>query len=172
MIRVKLLVGVLFAVLLAGCQKPSVWDRIPLSGTANLDGSPFTGAIAFRPSEGNRGPSAMTRVDNGKFEFAKKAGPVAGQHTATLIPKPNQDREGLNRVSIKTNVPAAAPYTLALEFDKPEIMPEAESWNRQQAEERLIRQIMRDRNVDEDRAREIMRTPVRPARPPGWYSAD
>ena len=43
---------------------------------------------------------------------------------------------------------------------------------RQRAEERNVRQIIRLHNVDEDRAREILREQVSARQAPGWYAAD
>ena len=104
-----------------------MWDRIPLRGTATLDGSPFTGAISFRPAAGNRGPSAMTKVDDGQFKFDRQGGPVAGANTAILIPPPREDRMAANRVSMQADLPTSAPYTVDLSFHRTQDEPEPET---------------------------------------------
>ena len=123
-----LLVCMLAPVVVAGCGKSSVWDRIPLSGTAQLDGAAFSGSICFRPTGGNRGPSAITQVLDGKFEFDRQTGPVPGDHTVILMPKPDPNNRLNYRIDTKATVPLEQPFTVSLEFATPELDPEPPAW--------------------------------------------
>jgi hypothetical protein len=118
------LVWVLAPLVLVGCEKSSVWDRVPLSGTARLDGAPFSGSICFRPTGGNRGPSTTTKVRDGKFEFDRQTGPVQGAHTVILTPKSDPNNRLAYRIDTKATVTSAEPFTVSLEFTTPELEPE------------------------------------------------
>lgn len=124
--RLLLLTCLAGPILVAGCGKSSVWDRIPLSGTAQLDGNPFRdGSICFRPTRGTKGPSTIAKVRDGKFKFDKRNGPVPGAHSAILISKTDLSNRTEYRIDTKTTVPSAAPFTVALTFTTPEIEPES-----------------------------------------------
>ncbi len=106
-------------VLTCGCAPKSKWDRIPLEGTATLDGSPFTGAIALKPDRSIKGPSATSNVVDGKFRFKKSTGPVAGKHAAILLPKSKFGDRNDFQLEVMVDVPSAEPFVVELQLTTP-----------------------------------------------------
>lgn len=96
--------------LFLGCGQRSQWKRVPLEGTATLDGQAFVGSIVFRPQSGTSGPSATAHVADGKFAFDSSTGPTSGPHVAFLMPKKtSRDQES---VSTEVDIPASDPYRI------------------------------------------------------------
>ncbi len=116
MILLRLLI---ICVLLAGCSKPSAWDRVALQGSVTVDGQPFDGSIALKPHQGNRGPSATTKVSKGEFKFSKHDGPVAGANQAILMFASGPDQPEQSYAQ-STTVPDSAPFRIEFAFATPE----------------------------------------------------
>ena len=113
----------LLLVLLTGCEPDSDWGRIPVEGSVTLDGAPFDGAISFRPQAGTSGPSTMTNVQQGRFQFDRRSGPVPGPHLAILI-VPDDETRMASRIDTPVTVPTEAPFTMSLDFTTPVAEPE------------------------------------------------
>ncbi|MEM7315514.1 MAG: hypothetical protein AAF497_20420 [Planctomycetota bacterium] len=109
----------LLAFLLVGCEPESKWDRIPLTGTATLDGKPFTGGIVLKPARGVHGPSATTNVGEGEFRFRRSEGPVAGKHMAILLPKSKFGDRNDFQLEVEVDVPTAEPFEVKLALTTP-----------------------------------------------------
>jgi hypothetical protein len=94
-----------------GCSgSSSRYDRVPLEGTATLNGAPFEGSISLRPQPGTSGPVVNATVENGAFAFDEQTGPVSGPHVAFLMPvKMSRDQESVNTV---TTVPEKEPFRI------------------------------------------------------------
>ena len=73
---------------LAGCEKPDPWGRVALKGnvTTTEIGNPdeVNGTLTIVPAPGNRGPSAVTAIKAGKYEFTAETGPVPGSCIAVV----------------------------------------------------------------------------------------
>jgi hypothetical protein len=76
--------SVLAAVLvpfMIGCGAPEGPERIALSGTVKFDGNHLpAGVIRFLPAGGTQGPATSATIQNGRYEFTKKDGPILGAH--------------------------------------------------------------------------------------------
>ncbi len=74
--------------LLAGCSKPDPWGRVALTGNVTTPeiGNPVdvNGTLTIVPAPGNRGPSAVTAIKSGKYEFTAETGPVSGKCLAVI----------------------------------------------------------------------------------------
>jgi len=71
----------LLVLLLVGCSGGDGPDRVPLSGEVTRAGSPVArGTVSFLPAEGHSGPAATTGIAEGRYQFSKTDGPVAGPH--------------------------------------------------------------------------------------------
>ncbi len=74
--------------LLAGCSKPSRWDRVALQGnvTATDISNPddVNGTLTIVPAAGNKGPAAVTSIKAGKYQFTSTNGPIAGECEVTV----------------------------------------------------------------------------------------
>ncbi len=102
---------------LVGCQEKSEWPRVPLKGTVKMDGMPFSGSLGLRPESGVAGPVATTHVNDGVFAFHQQNGPVAGAHSAILMP-PKTSRDQVS-VQCRTVVPATAPFEADILAESP-----------------------------------------------------
>jgi hypothetical protein len=102
-----------------GCSEPSKWDRIPLQGTATLDGQPIDGAISFRPARGVQGPSVNTELADGQFRFTKSNGPVVGRHDASLLLPRDPANPNDTPIRVTVDVPVNPPFDAQLAFVKP-----------------------------------------------------
>lgn len=68
-----------------GCGRESGVDRLPVHGTVKMaSGERLNGSITFIPAQGQSGPSATTKLDEGKYEFDRTNGPTAGPHTVIV----------------------------------------------------------------------------------------
>ncbi len=71
--------------LFCGCGSESRMTRLPMHGTVTMaSGERLHGSITFNPAQGQSGPSATTKLDDGKYEFDRTNGPVAGPHTVII----------------------------------------------------------------------------------------
>lgn len=79
----RLLAAVAWALLalLPACSGGDGLDRIPLRGTVQSGSAPLrAGAISLLPEQGHPGPAVTTLIAQGRFEFTRETGPVAGPH--------------------------------------------------------------------------------------------
>jgi hypothetical protein len=68
-----------------GCSRESPVNRLPVHGTVTMaSGERLNGSITFVPAQGQSGPSATTKLDEGKYEFDRTNGPTAGPHTVIM----------------------------------------------------------------------------------------
>ena len=80
---VLILLGLLS--LQCGCGSESSVVRLPVHGTVTVaSGERLNGSITFVPAQGQAGPSATTKLDEGKYEFDLTNGPTAGPHTVII----------------------------------------------------------------------------------------
>jgi hypothetical protein len=64
-----------------GCSDEKLVTRFPVHGTVKMaSGERLNGSITFLPAKGLSGPSATTKVAEGKYEFDSTNGPAAGPH--------------------------------------------------------------------------------------------
>jgi hypothetical protein len=111
---------VVCALLLVGCAEPSQWDRIPLEGTVTLDGTTTNGALTLRPRAGNRGPAVTADIQDGRYRFTSRSGPVAGANTAILMmPGDPGSPPSESSITLSVDVPAEKPFELPLDFTQP-----------------------------------------------------
>jgi hypothetical protein len=69
----------------AGCQDDTLPERFDVRGTVSLDGKPLqAGRILFLPTSATQGPAASARIEDGRYEIAKDAGPVAGNYRVEI----------------------------------------------------------------------------------------
>jgi hypothetical protein len=74
-----------FLSLLCGCGRETEVDRFPVHGTVTMaSGERLNGSITFLPAQGQSGPSATTKLEEGKYEFDRTSGPTAGPHTVII----------------------------------------------------------------------------------------
>lgn len=97
-------------VAMLGCGPQSSFERVPLEGTATLDGQPFSGSISLRPQPGTTGPVASAPVVDGTFAFDERTGPVSGPHVAFLMPKKTSRHQ--ESVYTGVDVPRREPYRI------------------------------------------------------------
>lgn len=74
--------------LVCGCSRSSGPARYPVRGSVTYGGNPVpAGQIAFEPdaAQGNRGPAAYARIDNGSFATARGEGAVGGPHVVRIL---------------------------------------------------------------------------------------
>ena len=103
--------------LLVGCAEPSRWDRLPLAGQVTLNDESFNGALVLRPGQGNRGPSVTCDVVDGRFQFSRQSGPVAGPHVAMLmLPAGQPAADQVGALTLTTEVPGDEPLQVELKF--------------------------------------------------------
>lgn len=78
----RLLIGAsLLLFLNAGCGGNDGPQRIAVSGTVTLDGTPMSfGLIRFIPRDEKAGPGAMAQIVGGEYKFDTENGPVVGTH--------------------------------------------------------------------------------------------
>jgi hypothetical protein len=71
---------ILFVLLgFVGCSNDNL-NRAVVEGNITLDGQPLNkGIISFFPMN-NEGPSVGAKIENGKYRFDKKNGPVVGEY--------------------------------------------------------------------------------------------
>jgi len=75
--------ALMFVVL--GCGGRQGPKRVAVHGTVTRAGEPLQqGAIRLLPDEGHRGPAAFTAIEQGRFEFSREDGPVAGPHRLVI----------------------------------------------------------------------------------------
>jgi len=68
-----------------GCGSETRLSRLPLHGTVKMpNGEQLNGLITFLPAEGQSGPSANAKLDQGKYEFDRENGPTVGPHTVKI----------------------------------------------------------------------------------------
>ena len=80
---VLILLGLLL--LPCGCGGEPGPVRLPVHGTVTMaSGERLNGSITFLPAEGQSGPSATTKLEEGKYEFDRTNGPTAGPHTVKM----------------------------------------------------------------------------------------
>jgi hypothetical protein len=61
---------------------------MPMHGALTMkNGEQLNGSITFLPAKGHSGPSATTKVEEGKYEFDRENGPSTGPHTVVVIRK-------------------------------------------------------------------------------------
>jgi hypothetical protein len=70
----------------SGCSGGDRLERIPVRGTASVEGAPIAaGTISFLPSAGHSGPAATAVIENGSYQLSRDEGPVAGTHRVVVI---------------------------------------------------------------------------------------
>jgi hypothetical protein len=68
-----------------GCGRETTLDRLPVHGAVTKpDGERLNGSISFIPAPGQKGPSATTKLDEGKYAFDRTNGPTAGPHKVII----------------------------------------------------------------------------------------
>jgi hypothetical protein len=68
-----------------GCGRGTTVDRLPIHGTvAKADGEQLNGSISFLPAPGQKGPSATTKLEQGKYAFDRANGPAVGPHKVII----------------------------------------------------------------------------------------
>jgi hypothetical protein len=72
---------VLALVAAVGCSGSSGVPRLPVYGAvAHPSGDKIDGSVSFVPDQGRSGPSAITSIVKGAYQFDKTNGPTAGPH--------------------------------------------------------------------------------------------
>jgi len=68
----------------AGCGRPSGPQRAAVRGKVSLDQAPLkAGVIRFTPK---KGPVALTRIEDGRYELNSADGPVLGTNSIEIVP--------------------------------------------------------------------------------------
>lgn len=99
-------------VLTFGCGRGD--GRQAVSGTIELDGQSLDrGAINFRPLTGTHGPSSGGSIDQGRFSFPARAGPLPGTYEVTIIVMKETGR------LINDPQKGRVPELVQVRFDKP-----------------------------------------------------
>lgn len=76
--------ALLIFILFLGCGESNL-GRYKVSGSVSVNGkSVTTGSISFTPSGDNRGPRAVSRITDGKFNIPASNGPGEGPHTIRI----------------------------------------------------------------------------------------
>ena len=80
-----MLIHGLATLLLAGCSGSDGPERVPLHGQVTRAGASVgRGTISLLPAEGQSGPAATTVIEEGRYEFTRSDGPVAGPHRVVI----------------------------------------------------------------------------------------
>ena len=97
-----------------GCGPGDRVDRLPVHGTVTMaSGERLNGSIAFVPAQGQSGPSATTKLDEGKYEFDRTNGPTTGPHTV-IIRRVVSRADSLKAIAAKQQTREnGAPWTLS-----------------------------------------------------------
>lgn len=94
---------------LIGCSRQPP-GRFEISGTISFDGKPVpVGQISFEPdaTQGNRGPQALARIENGRYRTQPMKGAVAGPVHITVT-----GYDGLSKGETPFGAPLFKPFTL------------------------------------------------------------
>jgi len=85
-----------------GCASPNSLDRLPITGTVIPEqiAEGFEGSIIFKPK--GKGPSAATSIINGKYQFDKQNGPIAGVYQVIVNRHPKMEK--LDGLQLKRDV--------------------------------------------------------------------
>jgi hypothetical protein len=68
---------------ISGCGEPQ--NRTEVSGTIRVNGKPLPeGSIAFRPTDGNEGPSSGGEIVNGAYYVARAKGAATGKNLVLI----------------------------------------------------------------------------------------
>lgn len=68
----------------AGCSAGQ-FDRLAVKGLVMQDAEPVErGSISFIPAEGSNGPSATAGITDGRYQFDKSNGPLAGHYKVVI----------------------------------------------------------------------------------------
>lgn len=87
MFRYKLLTVVCLVVCCLGCSGDGL-NRAAVEGTVTLDSKPLErGFMSWFPLNGE-GPTVGADIQNGKYKFSKKNGPVVGEYRVTINGQP------------------------------------------------------------------------------------
>ena len=83
--------GLLACVFLSGCSDS---NRAEVYGTVTLDGKPVEqGVINFFPTDGNKGPSAGSTIEGGRYEIAAEKGVAVGTNRVSINSKQKTGRK-------------------------------------------------------------------------------
>ncbi len=64
-----------------GCWGRQGPERVAVHGTVTRAGEPVQqGSVRLLPDKGHHGPAAFTAIEQGRYEFSRDDGPVAGPH--------------------------------------------------------------------------------------------
>jgi hypothetical protein len=78
-------------------------------------GERLNGSITFIPAQGQSGPSATTKLDEGQYEFDCTDGPTAGPHTVIIKRVVSRSRTHPTLASKQGNQESSAEWTLAVD---------------------------------------------------------
>jgi hypothetical protein len=111
--------------LLVGCSGSDGPDRVPLTGEVTVAGSPVVqGAVNFLPAKGYSGPAATTVIEQGRYEFSKTDGPVAGPHQVIVSVEVDEKKTHLPQAAGRPTRSAKASQTRwELRIDVPDTKP-------------------------------------------------
>ena len=80
--------GLLTALLVAGCGGQSGPARGAVAGKVTVDGEPLKqGVISYRPTGETKGPSAGSEVKGGRYSIPRESGPLAGKYRVEISAK-------------------------------------------------------------------------------------
>jgi hypothetical protein len=78
--------------LTVGCNKGTNVQRLPVHGTVTVAGGEKpSGFITFLPAEGRPGPSAITPLADGSYQFDRTNGPTIGPQTVIVKRRVTRD---------------------------------------------------------------------------------
>lgn len=98
---------VLLASGMAGCNRGP--DRTAVNGAVTYKGQPVSGAlITFRPVAGTDGPSAVTPIVDGRYDFSSGNGPIVGKYDVVIrVTDESAGHVGPQKKAAKSTAPAA-----------------------------------------------------------------
>ncbi len=104
-----ILLGALGLFCLVGCGESGP-TRQPIYGSVTIDGAKLEhGAISLRPAAGTSAPAAVAPVENGKYRFTRKTGPLPGTYSIKINvdPESEQGNAIISKSTTGSTVPAA-----------------------------------------------------------------
>lgn len=100
-----LVLAMLPLALTLGCSETTGPQRVAVSGTVTLDGSPVSGVSVILNPLGPDGLSAVAFVENGEFTLPEDRGPTAGSISVRFNPEGAELEEALERMQSNSKNP-------------------------------------------------------------------
>ena len=113
------------AVATAGCSGSGEPARVPLGGRVELAGSPVaSGSISLMPEEGHSGPAVTAVIEDGRYQFDRRRGPVAGPHKLVVLLHQGNKASVMGRPASRPVPPGeSTPKRWELQMEVPEREP-------------------------------------------------